>query len=98
MTRGSAQLRAWCSSGRGVVRPHDQVLRNQTVGSRCRFGRLPGRDSTTVMRDQDVFGVGLGILDEHIEVAVLVEDAGVEQFELGIVSCRAARFSSTSCA
>jgi hypothetical protein len=32
--------------------------------------------------DAQVLGVGLGILNEDIEVAVLVEDAGVEQFVL----------------
>ncbi len=30
--------------------------------------------------DQQVVGTGLGVLDEHVEVAVLVEDAGVEEF------------------
>ena len=35
--------------------------------------------------DQNVFGVGFGIFDEHIEVAVVVEDASVEQFEFRLV-------------
>ena len=34
--------------------------------------------------DEDVFRGGLGILDDHIEVAVFVEDAGIEQLEFGI--------------
>ena len=35
--------------------------------------------------DQDVFDVGLGVFHEHIEVAVLVEYAGVQQFEFRLV-------------
>ena len=35
--------------------------------------------------DQDVFGIGLGIFHEHIEVAIVVEYSGVEQFELRLV-------------
>ncbi len=35
--------------------------------------------------DQDVFGIGLGVFDEHIEVAIVVEYSGVEQFELRLV-------------
>src|SRR5581483_3405003 len=34
--------------------------------------------------DQNVFDVGLGIFHLHVEVAVLVENAGIEQFELRI--------------
>ena len=34
----------------------------------------------------DVFGVGLGVLDEDVEVAVLVEDAGVHELELLLVA------------
>jgi hypothetical protein len=34
----------------------------------------------------DVLGAGLGVLDEDVEVAVLVEDAGVDQLELGLVA------------
>src|ERR1700691_6177420 len=34
--------------------------------------------------DQNVVYVGLGILDEHVEVAVLIEDAGIDQLKLGI--------------
>ena len=44
---------------------------------------------------EDVVGRGLRVLDEDVEVAVLVEDAGVEQLELRLPPCRAARFSST---
>ena len=37
----------------------------------------------------------LGIFDEHIEVAIVVEDAGVEQFIFELVSGRVAGSSST---
>ena len=31
-------------------------------------------------RDEDVFRAGLGVLNENVEVPVVVENAGVEQF------------------
>ena len=40
--------------------------------------------------DQDVFGRLLGVFDEHVEVAILVEHAGVEQFVLELVAAAAA--------
>ena len=42
-----------------------------------------------VRRDlhQDVLRAGLGILHEDVEVAILVEDAGVEEFILHVVAC-----------
>src|ERR1700736_6032672 len=33
--------------------------------------------------NENVFDVGFGILDEHIEIAILREHAGVHQFEFG---------------
>ena len=36
--------------------------------------------------DQDVLGRRLGVLDEDVEVAVLVEDAGVEQLVLELAA------------
>jgi hypothetical protein len=40
----------------------------------CRFGTaVADRDL-----DENVLGVGLGVLHEDVEVPVLVEDAGVE--------------------
>jgi hypothetical protein len=33
--------------------------------------------------DHDVFGLDLGVLDENIEVPVVIEYAGVQQFILG---------------
>jgi len=46
--------------------------------------------------DQNIFRVGLGVLDEHVKVTVVVEYTGVEQFKLGLVPARR-RFSSTNC-
>ena len=34
--------------------------------------------------DQDILGCGLGVLDEDVEVAVFVEDAGIEQLVFGV--------------
>ena len=34
---------------------------------------------------QDVVVAGLGVLDDHVEVAVLVEDSGVEQLVLHLL-------------
>ena len=35
---------------------------------------------------EDVFGRALGVLDEHVEIAVVVEDAGVEELVLHLVA------------
>ena len=35
--------------------------------------------------DQDVFGVGLSVFDEHIEITIVVEYSCVQQFELRLV-------------
>ena len=67
----------------------DQVLRNQSVGSTCN-GAASGPRLTTVMRDQQVLGRGLGVFDEDVEVAVVVEHAGVQQFVFGLVLAAAA--------
>ena len=34
--------------------------------------------------DQDIVGPALGVFDEDIEIAVLIEDSGVDQFKLEI--------------
>jgi hypothetical protein len=62
------------------VRPHDHVLRNQSVGS-----RWSGADQEIVRR-------GLRVLDEDVEVPVLVEDAGVDELELSVELSAAAVF------
>ena len=71
-------------------------------GTRASAARASGAASgprlVTRDPDQDVVGVGLGVLDDDVEVAVVVEDAGVDQLELGLRCGRGARFSSTSSA
>ena len=53
------------------------------------FGRLR---SPVDRRDphQDVFGIALGVLHEDVEVAVVIEDAGVEEFILHLLPAAAA--------
>ena len=67
----------------GLVPPTPGVAEPQG-GQRpaCRFLGAAVHDRDT---DQDVLLIRLGVLDEHVEVAALVEDAGVEQLVLGIV-------------
>ena len=45
--------------------------------------------------DEDVVGRRLGVLDEDVEIAIAVEDAGVQQLEFRLGPVRR-RFSSTS--
>ena len=74
-------------AGARAPRSQDQVLRNQSVGSRWsvrRFRPAVGRRDA----DQDVVGGRLRVLDEDVEVAVVVEDAGVEQLELRVARGR----------
>ena len=69
-------------------RPSDQVLRNQSCGSRCIGAasgpRLCTRDRASGCRRAPA----LAYSTNDVEVAVVVEDAGVEQLELGLVACR----------
>ena len=71
------------SSGRGpLAAPRPRVAepeRRQHV-QRRRL-RTPVGDGDL---DQDVFGRGLRVLHEHVEVAVVVEDAGIEQLVLEV--------------
>ena len=46
--------------------------------------------------DQDVLGVGLGVLDEDVEVAVLARRRRCRAARTPAAPCRAARFSSTA--
>src|ERR1700745_2236199 len=46
-----------------------------------RFGSAIVRGDT----NEDVFGRGLGILDDNIKITVFVEDAGIEQLEFGVL-------------
>ena len=52
--------------------------------------RRPGPRLWTVTCISTSSGAGLGVLDEDVEVAVVVEDAGVEQLELRLVLAAAA--------
>ena len=40
--------------------------------------------------NQDIFGDGLGVLYKNIEIAVVIEDAGIQEFIfiIGRVRCR----------
>src|SRR6266403_1470881 len=61
--------------GPGIAEPND---RNEM--HRSSFGAAIVRGDA----NEDVFRRGFGILDDDIEVAVLVEDAGIQQLKLGI--------------
>ena len=65
--------------------------RGQQIERRFFRPAIPGCDL-----DQDIFRRGFGIFDEHVEVAVLVENAGIHQLEFGSRFLRLP-FSSTSC-
>ena len=67
----------------------DHWLRNQSVGRTCSSAGFRAAVVDGDL-DQDVFGRLLGVLDEHVEVAILVEHAGVEQLVLELVPAPAA--------
>ncbi len=77
----------WRSAGRGPLSPHDQVLRNQSVGSTCSVGRL-GSAIVDGDLDENVVRRRLRVFDEHVEIAVLIEHAGVEQLVLEVLRVR----------
>ena len=72
--------------GPGVAEPD----RRQQVERRRLRAAVVDRDL-----DEDVLGRRLGVLDEDVEVAAVVEDAGVEQLVLGLGSIARRRFSSS---
>ena len=74
------------SAGFGAPSPHDHVLRNHSVGSRCSVA-VVGPAVVRADEHEDVVVRGLGVLDGHLEVAVLVEDR----------RCRGARTRSPAC-
>ena len=59
-------------------------MRNQSVGRTCRSA-ASGPRLWIADLNQDVFRRFLGVLDEHVEVAILIEHARVEQFVLHLV-------------
>ena len=50
----------------------------------------------TPIGPEDVVRPGFGVLDEHVEIAVLVEEAGIGQLELGGRAVTAGRTRRTS--
>ena len=64
------------NDGRGASTSHDQVLRAHSCGRTCRLAalRAPVGDGDP---HQDVVGIGLGVVDRHVEVASVIENAGV---------------------
>ena len=58
------------------------------------FGRVSGPRLATVIRIKMSSGEIFGVFDEHVKVAILIEHAGVGQFELMSARPRR-RFSST---
>ena len=61
------------------------MLRNHSVGRTCNVGRL--RPAIThADLDEDVLRRLLGILHEDIEVAILVEDTGIQQLVLHVAT------------
>ena len=87
----SAGLRRACKRGPGALvaeRPGVAKPERRQQVQRRGVGAAVGRADA----DQNVLGRVLGVLDEHVEVAVLVEDAGVEQFVFQRVLSPAAVF------
>ena len=80
--------------GFGSVGGQDQVLRNQSVGSTWIAASLR---PTVVHRDatDDVVGAGLGVLDLDVEVAAVVEHAGVDQLVLHLAAGSAPGWCAT---
>ena len=81
-----ARRSGWCPTARAgpaaaAAASCHQVLRNHSVGSRC-SGAGSGPRLCAVTRISRSVGAGLGVLDLDVEVAVVVEHAGVEQFVL----------------
>ena len=68
-----------------AIRPATRCCGTRTSGSTC---SVAGSRSAVADGDldQDVLGRRLRVLDEDIEVAVLVEDAGVEQLVLELAA------------
>ena len=78
-------LEVWfLGSSVGFGNPRRPVVAEPERRQEMQFGRVR---SPVDRRDphQDVFRTGLGILHEDVEVAVVIEDAGVEEFILHLV-------------
>ena len=77
--------RTRCRPGLSEPPCHDHWLRNHSVGKTCNSAGF-GTAVVNADLDQDVLGRFLGILDEDVEVAILIEHARVEQFVLEFVA------------
>ena len=85
---GGAKADARLRAGRRRPAPGVAVPQmRQDVQGRGRWAAIEGFDA-----DGDVFLVDLGVLDDDVEVAVLVEDARIEQLVLGALAAAAAVF------
>ena len=73
------------SDGFGWSGHQVQVLRNHRVGSTC-SAAVSGPRLHTLIWIRMSSGAGLRVFDEHIEVAILVEYAGIEQFIFQVVA------------
>ena len=60
---------------------HDHVLRNQAWGRMCNRSAL-GSPVVHAHPHQDIVGLGLRIFDLDVEIAVVVEQPGVDELEL----------------
>ena len=63
----------------------DQSLRNHSVGRRCRSA-ASGPRLTAVMRTRMSSAAALRVLHEDVEIAVVLEHAGVEELVLHVVT------------
>ena len=95
-TPRSGRPRGRCSRGRrGRRRPRTSVLRNQSGGQhveRRLVGPAVGRGDL----DEDVLGRGFGVLDEHVEVAVVRRRRPCRAARTRAGPAPRRRFSSTS--
>ena len=76
-------------AGRSDSGSHDQRLRNHRWGSTCSVA-ASGPALRTVTRMQMSAGLGLRVVDRDVPVAVLVEQARVEQLVLALVTAAGA--------
>ena len=79
----------------GDVAPRPLIAepqRRQDVQFRCLRTTIVDGDL-----NQDVFGRVLGVFDEHVEIPILVEDAGVEQLILELITAAALAGVNEAC-
>ena len=82
-------------TGRRKSLPQHHVLRNHSVGNKCK----PARFRPAIARgdpDQDVVHIAFRILDEHVEVSILAEICPCPSVQTPARFCLRLRFSSSS--